>query len=398
MFLLPRVYTGAAVANMLHVKRLKRGVAKWNAWRDTAGAPPDLRGANLSGAPRIRKNLNRANLHGADLAGADLSFTDLIDADLSVADLSKADLWQADLSGANLSDANLSDTILSHANLTRANLIDANLHSAEMSDIDLSHASLNGANLTAAFLCFAKLIGADLIDVDLTSVNLTCTDLSGANMTDVCFFYTVFCLVNLTNVIGLETCKHRGPSIIDHSTLQKSGPLPLPFLRGVGLSDRLIEYLPSLLGEAIQYYSCFISYSTKDQGFADRIHADLQNSGVRCWFAPHDLKIGDDLLDIPDAAIRVRDKVLLILSENSIGSGWVKKEVTAAFDEEDRRKTTVLFPVRIDDAVMETNEAWAAQLRHRLIGDFRHWRDHDGYKRSFERVLRDLKQITEPSK
>src|ERR1700687_3129063 len=69
-------------------------------------------------------------------------------------------------------------------------------------------------------------------------------------------------------------------------------PLPIPFLRGVGLPDRLIDYLPSLFDQAIQHYSCFISYSTKDQDFADRLHADLQNKGVRCWFAPHDLPIG----------------------------------------------------------------------------------------------------------
>jgi hypothetical protein len=56
-------------------------------------------------------------------------------------------------------------------------------------------------------------------------------------------------------------------------------------------SDRLMDYLPSLLEEeAIQYYSCFISYS--DDAFAKRPHTDLQNTGVRCWFAPHDLAIG----------------------------------------------------------------------------------------------------------
>jgi hypothetical protein len=42
--------------------------------------------------------------------------------------------------------------------------------------------------------------------------------------------------------------------------------------------------------QAFQHYSCFISYSAKDQEFAERLHADLQNKGVRCWFAPHDLK------------------------------------------------------------------------------------------------------------
>jgi hypothetical protein len=52
----------------------------------------------------------------------------------------------------------------------------------------------------------------------------------------------------------------------------------------------------------------------------------------------------------------------------------------------------VLFPIRLDDAVMETNQAWAASLRRtRHIGDFRAWKDHDPYQKSFEGLLRDLK-------
>jgi hypothetical protein len=37
---------------------------------------------------------------------------------------------------------------------------------------------------------------------------------------------------------------------------------------------------------------------------------------------------------------------------------------------------------------METNEA--AKLRARHIGDFTRWKDHDAYKKAFDRVLRDL--------
>jgi hypothetical protein len=191
----------------------------------------------------------------------------------------------------------------------------------------------------------------------------------------------------------LETCEHHGPSIIDHQTLERSKSLPLSFLRGVGLPDRFIEYLPSLLNQAIQHYSCFISYSTKDQGFAERLYADLQNKGVRCWFAPHDLRIGGKILDEIDAAIRLRDKVLLILSEHSIKSGWVEDEIAAGFEEERKRGQIVLFPVRLDETVMKTNEAWAAKLRARLIGDFQHWKDHDAYKRSFERIVHDLTKL-----
>ena len=162
------------------------------------------------------------------------------------------------------------------------------------------------------------------------------------------------------------------------------------FLQGVGLPDNVIDYLPSLLNQPIQYYSCFISYSSRDDDLP-RIHADLQSKGVRCWFAPHDLPIGGSILDEIDTAIRLRDKVLLILSEHSIESDWVEDEVKKAYEEERRRKQTMLFPVRLDDTVMETTEAWAAKLRaDRHIGDFRQWKDHDRYQESFKRVLRDL--------
>jgi Terminase small subunit len=46
-------------------------------------------------------------------------------------------------------------------------------------------------------------------------------------------------------------------------------------LPDVSFTERVIECMPTLFNEATQYYSCFIGYSTKDQPFADRIHADL---------------------------------------------------------------------------------------------------------------------------
>jgi hypothetical protein len=44
----------------------------------------------------------------------------------------------------------------------------------------------------------------------------------------------------------------------------------------------------------------------------------------------------------------------LILSEGAIASDWVEGEVTMALDEERTHKQIVLFPVRIDDAVMQS--------------------------------------------
>jgi hypothetical protein len=216
-------------------------------------------------------------------------------------------------------------------------------------------------------------------------------DLTNADFTGATLGFTVFADVDLSNVKGLNTCIHFRPSTLDFMSLKISAALPLVFQRGVGLPDALINYLPSLLSQAIHHYSCFISYSTENKDFADRLHADLQNKGVRCWFAPHDMPVGGKILDEIDAAIRSRDKVLVILSEDSIKSGWVGDEVTKAFEEERKREQTVLFPIRLDDAVMETNEAWASKLRRdRNIGDFTRWKEHDEYQKSFAGVLRNL--------
>jgi hypothetical protein len=60
----------------------------------------------------------------------------------------------------------------------------------------------------------------------------------------------------------------------------------------------------------------------------------------------------------------------------------------------------VLFPVRLDEQVMQTSVAWAAKLRRtRHIGDFTHWTDLQAYQRAFEQLLRDLKaQPSSPRK
>ena len=52
----------------------------------------------------------------------------------------------------------------------------------------------------------------------------------------------------------------------------------------------------------------------------------------------------------------------------------------------------MLFPIRLDDAVLTTGEAWAVKLRDsRNIGDFRRWKEHDAYQKALERLLRDLR-------
>jgi uncharacterized protein YjbI with pentapeptide repeats len=297
-------------------------------------------------------------LNGADLAGADLT-----KADLSLADLGWANLRWADLRWADLGWADLGWADLGWADLRWANLRSAELAGAYLDTALLSAADLNGATIGR----------------------------------------TIFGDNDLSEVKGLETVQHWAPSTIGIDTIYLSqGKIPLAFLRGAGVPEILIEYLPALIAPgAIQFYSCFISYSTKEQEFADRLYADLQNKGVRCWFAPQNLQPGTKLKEQIDNAIRVHERLLLILSADSINSNWVKAEIIEARKREIKENKRVLFPVSI--VPFTDLKAWeffdadegkdlAKEIReYYMPPDFSDWKNHDSYTKGLQNLLHGLK-------
>jgi uncharacterized protein YjbI with pentapeptide repeats len=359
------------MANPEHLARLKDGVEAWNRWRkEHPKITPDLRGVILK---------------GAELSYTDRSF-EIIGADLRQAILVKADLTKANLCAAKMSGANLSRADLSRANLAFADLSGARLHGT-----DLHEADLDGAHLCKADLLAAKLFAA----------NLRGTDLSGANLREAVIWGTIFGDNDLSETTGLDAVVHWGRSTIGLDTIYRSkGKIPESFLRGCGVPDDFITHMKSLTANPIEFYSCFISYSTKDQDFADRLYADLQNKGVRCWFAPHDVQGGRTLHEQIDEAIRLHDKLLLILSPHSMESEWVKTEIAKARKREVRDQRRVLFPIRL--APFETLRDWecfdadtgkdsAREIREYFIPDFSNWKDHDSYQEAFQRLISDLK-------
>jgi hypothetical protein len=341
------------MANQEQLQRLRSGVQGWNAWRNEYPEEKiDLRGVLLDEV-----------------------------------DLSEANLYEADLYGAYLTRANLIKAILGSANLTRANLARANLTKADLSGTNLYEADLHGADLSKA-----NLTRANLTRANLTKANLTSAILGDADMSHASFRETVFANNDLRLVKGLVTVTHWGPSHIHLYSVQlPQDGSTLHFLRGVGVPDEWIDFYRAQMMHPIQYSSVFISYSSKDEQLARRLHADLQAQGVRCWFAPHDMRPSTYMRKEIDQAIHLQDKMLLLLSEDAIASGWVEHEVEIALAREREQHRDILFPIRLDTAILQITTGWAASLRKlRQIGDFTAWENAQEYHVAFERLLRDL--------
>ena len=286
----------------------------------------------------------------------------------------------------DLTEAHLSGAMLASADLSGTNLRDARLSSAHLGGADLGGANLRGANLTST-----NLNGANLSSADLRGANLTRANLFNANLTEASIARTAFASVDLSSTHGLKSVHHFGPSTIGIDTIYRSkGIIPEAFLRGAGFQSNMIAFAKSLVGNSIEYYSAFISYSDKDKLFATRLHGDLQLNDVRVWFAPEDLKIGDPLKQTIDESIKLYDKLILVLSENSIHRAWVHHEVSRALEKEKQHNKVVLFPIRLDDTVFTTTAQWAYDIQQRHIGDFTNWTNPLLYQNAINRLLRDL--------
>ncbi|GHO98775.1 hypothetical protein KSF_088230 [Reticulibacter mediterranei] len=331
------------MANQEHLHILQQAVEIWNKWRkEYSDISPDLTGVDLC---------------DSNLAGINLSNVNLTEARLCRTDLRDSDLRRALLDGTDLSEANLMRAVLSQANISNTNLQSANL------------------------------FGATLIGTTFQNVNLKDVDLSYSELA-----FAMFGDVNLSSAKGLESIRHVGSSSIGIDTIYRSsGDIPEVFLRSAGVPDNFISYARSLVKPPIEYYSCFINYSSQDQAFAEKLRQDLQTVGIRCWFAPEDLRIGEKFWHRIDEGIQLYDKLLLIISKHSLSSNWVAKEVEEALFKEKKQKTTILFPIRLDNTVLENPpQRLEPLLQTRHIGNFQHWQDHDAYQQAFTRLMRDL--------
>jgi uncharacterized protein YjbI with pentapeptide repeats len=336
-----------------HLKILDKGVGEWNNWRKNN---PDL-----------------------------------------VPDLMKTDLEGKDFRKINFSKTNLNGVNFRLSNLGWANLIDA-----ELNGIDFL-----GTSLISADLSRSEIIGSEFFGANLWNANFTSTGLFSSIFWRTGFKKTIFRNSHFSEVViadcdlrealDLDTVSHFGPSTIGIDTILRSeGNIPISFLKGCGVPEKVINtLLPLASGQ--KFYSCFISFNSKDEVFTKKLKEDLKNKNIQAWYFPEDAKWGDDVYKNIDDAIVLYDKVIVVCSENSLNSEPVLREIERALEKEKSQKKKhsetkrILFPIAIDDYLFDNWDHYLKTDVLRItVGDFKRWKDPKEYKKAFKKLIEAL--------
>ena len=290
---------------------------------------------------------------------------------------------------------------LSHGNLVGLMLMGVNFSQADLCQVNLRLTNMSGADLSHASMVKADLSRTDLTQANLCHANLSMADLSRADVTEARIGMTTFGSTAMGYVVGLETVEHLGPSVIGVDTVYFSqGQIPDVFLRRAGVPENFITYIRTTVTSGIQYDSCFISHGPEDREFSQRLYDNLQEENVRCWMNEGSGSGSEDAVDISS---RIQDRLVLILSRNSIETDWIRDEVGAALrreqEEREKRKAVspILLPVAIDSALGVSELPWVAKMRRddRVV-DFGSWQVDSNYKLGFQELLGHLRREVAP--
>ena len=77
-------------------------------------------------------------------------------------------------------------------------------------------------------------------------------------------------------------------------------------------------------------HSVFISHSSDDNTFVDRLAGSLRAAGIFVWVDETAIGAGDDIISRIEDGLGKATDVVIVLSPQSIKSSWVKEEIHAA--------------------------------------------------------------------
>ncbi len=129
----------------------------------------------------------------------------------------------------------------------------------------------------------------------------------------------------------------------------------------------------------MEYAEVFISYKSEEEATARHVREVLEANGITCWMAPDSIPTGSNYMkQIPQAIEHCKAMVILI-SQKSQQSTWVKNEFSEAVS-----KDKLIIPYVIQDCPLEDEFAFSMSTMQQVYA----WKDED---KALEKIVRDIR-------
>lgn len=125
----------------------------------------------------------------------------------------------------------------------------------------------------------------------------------------------------------------------------------------------------------------FVSYSHSDKDFAHRLATRLVADKANVWVDEWELHVGDSITRKIEDALEDASALIVVLSQASVESEWVRRELSAGLIRELEERRVVVLPVLLEDCEIPLF------LRDKKYADFRDSYD-EGWKDVKEAVAR----------
>ncbi len=128
----------------------------------------------------------------------------------------------------------------------------------------------------------------------------------------------------------------------------------------------------------------FLSYSSKDREFTQRLHESLLWVGVDAFFDQRDIKVGDNIPMKVEKGIADASCFIYILSSNSIKSTWVNEELSMAKMKSRDGLGYKVLPVLIENIELPTG------IAHIRYANFVGWDIKEKYYQGLDELFDGL--------
>ena len=93
----------------------------------------------------------------------------------------------------------------------------------------------------------------------------------------------------------------------------------------------------------------FLSHSARDKPFIRQLATDLTKNGITVWLDEQMIKVGESIVERVGQGLAESDYFLIALSDSSVNSEWVKKELNQALLKEIAERKVKILPLKLSD-------------------------------------------------